>query len=134
MVWDCKNTEQYAYEWAQTSKPFRQQPGNVGIKCRTLEKGIIEIARVDGEPFGYLELPEMPEKVIFSDTFQSFSGYHLDWLDACGRISAGDNIQSLGEAYSEKYSGLTIRNFEPGETRKIIGPLVLSPYHGGAKQ
>lgn len=133
LVWDCENGEQYAYEWGQTSSPFKK-PGSAGLKCRTIEKDVIEIGRADGEPFGYLELPDEPEKVIFSDTFQSFSGFHLDWLDECGRVSIGDTILSLGEAYSEKCSGMPIQKFAQGETRKVVGPLVLSPYDGGAKR
>jgi len=97
----------------------------------TIENNIIEVGRADGEPFGYLELPDAPEKVIFSDTFQSFSGYHLDWLDQCGRISFGDTVLSLGEAYAEKCSGMPISRFEPGQTRQVVGPLVLTPYEGG---
>jgi len=130
LVWDCENEEQYVYEWGQRGAPFKT-PGSVGLKCRTIENNLIEVGRADGEPFGYLELPDVPEKVIFSDTFQSFSGYHLDWLDQCGRISFGDTVLSLGEVYAEKYSGMPIARFEPGETKKIVGPLVLTPYEGG---
>lgn len=130
LVWDCENEEQYVYEWGQTGAPFKT-PGSVGLKCRTIENNMIEVGRADGEPFGYLELPDVPEKVIFSDTFQSFSGYHLDWLDQCGRISFGDTVLSLGEAYAEKCSGMPLAAFEPGETKKVVGPLVLTPYEGG---
>jgi hypothetical protein len=130
LVWDCENEEQYVYEWGQTGAPFKT-PGSVGLKCRTIDNNIIEIGRADGEPFGYLELPEVPDKVIFSDTFQSFSGYHLDWLDQCGRVSFGDTVLSLGEAYAEKCSGMPVSGFEPGQTRKVVGPLVLTPYEGG---
>ncbi|MDF1610327.1 hypothetical protein PZ897_19270 [Hoeflea sp. YIM 152468] len=131
LVWDCENEEQYVYEWGQTGAPFKTL-GSVGLKCRTIEAGIIEVGRADGEPFGYLELPDSPEKAIFSDAFQSFGGYHLDWLDQCGRISFGDTVLSLGEAYAEKCSGMPVSAFEPGETRKIIGPLVLTPYREGS--
>jgi hypothetical protein len=130
LVWDCENEEQYVYEWGQTGAPFKT-PGSVGLKCRTIDNNIIEFGRADGEPFGYLELPEVPDKVIFSDTFQSFSGYHLDWLDQCGRVSFGDTVLSLGEAYAEKCSGMPVSGFEPGQTRKVVGPLVLTPYEGG---
>lgn len=130
LVWDCENEEQYVYEWGQTGAPFKT-PGSVGLKCRTIENNIIEVGRADGAPFGYLELPDVPGKAIFSDTFQSFSGYHLDWLDQCGRISFGDTVLSLGEAYAEKCSGMPISRFVPGEARKVVGPLVLTPYEGG---
>lgn len=133
LVWDCSNDDQYVYEWGQTSSPFKK-PGTVGLKCRNIENDILEIGRADGEPFGYLELPEEPEKVIFSDTFQSFSGFHLDWLDECGRIACGDKIFSLGEAYAENCSGMLISKFNPGETRKVVGPLVLVPYEGGGRR
>lgn len=129
LVWDYRDDDLYVYEWGQTGSPFKK-PGSVGLKCRKIENDIIEIGRADGAPFGYLELPEVPEKVIFSDAFQSFDGYHLDWLDECGRISFGDTILSLGEAYSDKCSGMPISRFEPGETRKVVGPLVLVPYTG----
>jgi hypothetical protein len=76
-------------------------------------------------------LPEVPEKAIFSDAFQSFAGYHLDWLDQCGRISFGDTVVSLGEAYAEKCSGMPVSAFRPGETRKVVGPLVLVPFERG---
>jgi hypothetical protein len=131
MVWDCENDEQYVYEWGLTGSPFKK-PGSVGLKCRKIDKNILEVGRADGQPFGYLELPETPEKVVFSDAFQSFKGYHLDWLDECGRVSLGDTVLSLGEAYSEKCSGKEISRFEPGETRKTVGPLVLTPYTGDA--
>lgn len=130
LVWDCENSEQYVYEWGQIGSPFKK-PGSAGLKCRTIDKDVIEIGRADGQPFGYLELPDRPEKVIFSDAFQSFSGFHLDWLDECGRVASGDTIMSLGEAYAEKCSGMLVSKFGPGETRKVIGPLVLTPHHGG---
>jgi hypothetical protein len=130
LVWDRKGGEQYVYEWGQTGKPFKT-PGGVGLKCRSIDKNIIEFGRADGQPFGYLELPEVPEKAIFSDAFQSFSGYHLDWLDQCGRISFGDTVVSLGEAYAEKCSGMQVSAFRPGETRKVVGPLVLAPFDRG---
>lgn len=130
LVWDCKTSEQYVYEWGQIGSPFKK-PGSAGLKCRIINDTSIEIGRADGEPFGYLELPETPEKVIFSDAFQSFSGFHLDWLDQCGRVSSGDTILSLGEAYAEKSSGMLISKFGPNETRKIVGPLVLTPFEDG---
>lgn len=132
LVWDCENAEQYVYEWGQIGSPFKK-PGSAGLKCRKIENDAIEVGRADGEPFGYLELPETPEKVIFSDAFQSFSGFHLDWLDECGRVSSGDTILSLGEAYAEKCSGMSISKFGLGETRKVVGPLVLTPYEGDGK-
>ncbi|MEQ8307608.1 MAG: hypothetical protein RIA09_13690 [Hoeflea sp.] len=133
LVWDCTTGEQYVYEWGQTGKPFKS-PGSVGLKCRKIDKNIVEFGRADGQPFGYLDLPEEPEKAIFSDAFQSFGGYHLDWLDQCGRISFGDAVVSLGEAYAEKCSGMPVSAFSPGEKRKVIGPLVLAPFERGQSQ
>lgn len=130
LVWDTKGGEQYVYEWGQTGKPFKT-PGGVGLKCRAVDNNIVEFGRADGQPFGYLELPEVPEKAIFSDAFQSFKGFHLDWLDQCGRISFGDTVVSLGEAYAEKCSGMPVSAFKPGETRKVVGPLVLVPFERG---
>jgi hypothetical protein len=40
-------------------------------------------------------------------------------------------VLSLGEAYAEKCSGMPLARFEPGETKKVVGPLVLTPYEGG---
>jgi hypothetical protein len=126
LVWDNLDRRDYAYGWTGSSSPFRAA-GRIGMIVKSVD-GAVEIARADEQALGYLELPEHPQQAIFADEFQTLDGFHLDWLDECGRISISDRVVPLGQAYAEIGGETRVAaagRKSPGG-RQVVGPLVLA--------
>lgn len=130
LVWDEQERRQYAYDWGGGPAPFRA-PGRIGMSVRA-DGESVAISRADGMPLGYLALPDRPQHAIFVDEAQVLQGFHLDWLDECGRISIGGRVLPLGQAYADSGVDVTLAAFpghggrRGGGAIQVAGPLVIA--------
>lgn len=130
LVWDDRDRREYAYDWGGGPAPFRA-PGRIGMSVRA-DGDTVEIARADGRPLGYLALPDRPQQAIFADESQVLQGFHLDWLDECGRISIGGRVMPLGQAHADAGVDVTLAAFAAqgvrrgGSVTQVAGPLVIA--------